>query len=59
MSEPRYDESQRPKYPVNIDDLKLEDPLAPSRGCLWGMVLSLGIYALAATVAFVIVMVTR
>ena len=35
-----------------------QDPLAPSRGCLVGMGLSLGIWAFIATVAVVIVVLT-
>jgi hypothetical protein len=31
-----------------------ENPLAPARGCMWGLAISLGIYALAAFVAVVV-----
>lgn len=36
-----------------------EDPLRPSRGCLYPLAIALGVYALAATVAVIIMAVTR
>jgi hypothetical protein len=34
------------------------NPLAPARGCMWGLAISLGIYALATFVALIIWAVT-
>jgi hypothetical protein len=41
----------RPYY----DDVpnRPENPLAPARGCMWGLTFALGIYALAAVFAIV------
>jgi hypothetical protein len=46
----------RPYY----DDVpnRPENPLAPARGCMWGIGISLGIYALATAITLIIIAVT-